>query len=337
MSSSYTVSILVPFYNVERFIERCAHSLFVQRYPDLEFVFVDDGSTDKSAEILEQVIGQYPNRESSVRFIRHEANRGLAAARNTALDHATGAFICFVDADDWMERDGVEQLVAEQVATDADVVWGKALLHSEEGEQVLQEPVYEDLDAWRQCYFRFTKGLVMVLWRRIIRRSLFENHHIRLEEGLHIVDDKQVMPMIAYYAQSFSSLDTIVYHYERRNPDAYTYKGSHGQYMLDDDIREIQGMRRVVRFLAGKESAYLETVQSAKFKRLLAYRKDALIHSSREGFRKMVNWIWETPAPYRDRYGWRLLSWKAWIKSNYTLSRFLYLMKKRVSNKRFGA
>lgn len=328
MYSNYTVSILVPFYQVERFIERCARSLFDQTYPDLEFVFVDDGSTDRSAEVLERVISQYPDRASSVKVIRHGVNRGFVAARNTALDHASGAFICFVDADDWMEQDGVEQLVAEQVKTDADVVWGKALMHSEEGERLLQEPVYKDLEAWRQCYFRFTTGLVIVFWRRLIRRSLFEKYHIRFEEAQHIGDDKQVLPIIAYYAESFSTVDAIVYHYERGNPEAYTYRSRQGWDYLENEIREIESMRRVVRFLTDKEPAYMETAQNAKMERLLAYRRDALVHASRECFRMMIRWIWETPASYRDRYGWRRCSWKTWMKSNYTLSRLLYLIKK---------
>lgn len=329
MSSNYTVSLLVSFLNAERYIERCARSLFEQTYPFLEFVFVDDGSTDKSVEVLEQVIRQYPDRKASARILHHDETRGLSAARNTALDHATGAFVCFVDADDWMERDGIAQLVAGQVATGADVVWGKAMMHSDDGERILQEPDYRDLEAWRRCYFQFTTGLVMVFWRRMIRRSLFEKYHIRLEEERNVGDDKQVMPMIAYYAESFSAVDAVVYHYERRNPASMTYGPSHGHYQLHSYTREIESMRRIVHFLSDKEPGYLETAQCAMLERLLAYRKEAIAHASREGFRTMVRWIWETPAPYRDRYGWKRLSWKTWKMSVYSLSRLMYLSKQR--------
>lgn len=331
MSSNYTVSILVSVFRVERYIERCARSLFEQTYPELEYIFVDDGSKDASVAILERVMKEYPAREASVRIIRHGVNRGLAAARNTAFDNARGEFVCVVDGDDWMPLDAVEKMVEEQVATGADVVWGKALTHTEHGEVELKEPRYKDVEEWRQCYFRFTTGLVMVNWRRIIRRSLLEENHIRHEEGLHIGNDKQLLPLIAYYAQSFSSVDAIVYHYERRNPDAHTYKTSHGEYSLFTHTREIESMRRVVRFLADKEPRYLDTAQTAKLERLLEYRKAALVHACRKGFRTMVRWIRETPAGYRERYGWGSHSLKTILKSNYEISRLVYLTKKAVN------
>ena len=88
----YLVSILVPVYGVEKYIERCARSLFEQTYENLEYIFVDDCTPDKSIEILKRVIEDYPNRKNQVRIIHHEHNRGLAAARNTALDAATSEF-----------------------------------------------------------------------------------------------------------------------------------------------------------------------------------------------------------------------------------------------------
>lgn len=328
----YKVSVLVSVYGVERYIERCARSLFEQTYTNLEYVFVDDCSTDNSIGVLEQVIKEYPEKENAIKIIHHKKNRGLAAARNTAFDNAGGEFVCVVDADDWMETDGIERLVAEQVATDADVVWGKAIMHTENDEVELSEPKYKNVEDWRMCYFRFTQGLVMVNWRRIIRRSLIEKYHIRHEEGLHIGNDKQLMPLIAYYAQSFSSIDDIVYHYERRNPNARTYNASHGKYELFAYTREIESMRRVVRFLEDKEPVYLETAQLAKLERLLKYRYDALCHTSRKGFRIMVDWIMETPVIYRAQIGWGEDNCKTRQMSNYTLSRSKMLIKKWLKN-----
>ncbi len=321
------VSVLVTTYGEELYIERCARSLFEQTYSNLEYIFVDDCSPDKSISVLERVIKDYPQKEKSIKIIRHEINRGLAAARNTAFDNAIGDFLCVVDADDWMELDGIECLMKEQIATNADVVWGKALMHTEEGEIVLSEPKYKDIEEWRLCYFKFTRELTMVNWRRIIRRELLEQYHIRHEEGLHIGDDKQLMPLIAYYANSFSAIDNVVYHYERRNSNAFTYKAAHGEYNLLEYTREVKSMRRVVRFLVDKEYRYLETAQYAKLDRLLEYRKDALIHASREGFSIMVKWIAETPIEFREHIGWKNNSFKTKILSNYTMSRMILLMK----------
>ena len=86
------VSILVPIYNVEPYIERCARSLFEQTYDNLEFVFVDDCTPDKSIQILETVITDYPNRAKQTRIIQHDHNRGLSATRNTLIYNSTGEF-----------------------------------------------------------------------------------------------------------------------------------------------------------------------------------------------------------------------------------------------------
>ncbi len=322
------VSVLVTTYCEERYIERCVRSLFNQTYKNLEYIFVDDCSIDNSVGELERVIKDYPEKEKSIKIIHHECNRGLAAARNTAFDNAKGEFVCVVDADDWMEYDGIERLMNEQIATNADVVWGKALMHTEEGEIVLSEPEYKDVEDWRMCYFRFTRGLTMVNWRRIIRRELLERYHIRHEEGLHIGDDKQLMPIIAYYADSFSAIEDVVYHYEKRNSNSYTNQTSHGQLKLLAQTREIESMRRIVRFLVNKEFLYLKTAQLAKLERLLEYRKDSLCNASREGFGIMVKWIKETPTEFRECIGWGHNSFRIRLLSNYTVSRLLYKTKR---------
>lgn len=327
----YKVSVVVSVYEAQPYIERCARSLFEQTYPNLEYVFVDDCTPDNSIDILKRVMKEYPEREKAVKIIRHEVNRGLAAVRNTGFDNSSGEFICVVDSDDWMEINGIEKLVAEQVATDADVVWGKALMHNEDGEVVMSEPKYKDLEEWRMCYFRFTRNYTMVNWRRIIRRSLLEQYHIRHEEGRHIGNDKQLMPLIAYYAKSFSTIDDVVYHYEKRNPNSDTWAITHGRYKLPAIMKEVESIRRVVRFLADKESRYLEAAEFTKLERLLEYRGEFLRNRSRKGFQVMVKWIMETPAKYREYIGW--IGPKVMLKSSYTLS----LLKLWVKNMKRGS
>lgn len=331
--NGYKVSVLISVYDVEPYIERCLRSLFEQTYSNLEYIVVDDCTPDNSMAVFDRVMRDYPERASSVKIIHHENHRGLAAARNTAFDHATGEFLCVVDTDDWMELDGIERMVDEQVATDADVVWGKALMHDHDGETELSEPKYKDLEEWRMCYFHFTRDYVMVNWRRIIRRSLLEQYHIRHEEGLHIGNDKQLMPLIAYYAKSFSTVDAVVYHYEKRNSHARTYKATHGGYDLFAYTREVESMRRVVKFLADKEPRYLEAAELTKLRRLLEYRAKALRNGSRKGFQMMANWIMETPIEYRKYIGW--VGESARLMSDYRLCRSWMKTKDKVKELKF--
>ena len=110
------VSILVPVYGVEKYIERCARSLFEQTYDNIEYIFVDDCTKDRSIEILQKVLEDYPNRKNQVKILHHEKNRGLSAARNTALDASTGDYLMHVDSDDYLRKDAV-LLLAKKITT----------------------------------------------------------------------------------------------------------------------------------------------------------------------------------------------------------------------------
>lgn len=109
MSSSPTVSIIVPVYNVAGYVGRCFDSIAAQTYPYLECIFVDDCGTDASMEIVRERIEAY---QGSIDFkiVRHEKNRGLSAARNTGTDSATGEYIWYVDSDDFIGNDAVADI-----------------------------------------------------------------------------------------------------------------------------------------------------------------------------------------------------------------------------------
>ena len=187
MKNDLLVSVLVPVYGVEQYIERCARSLFGQTYSNVEYVFVNDCTPDKSVEVLQRVLEDYPNRKVSVKIVNHEKNRGLAAARNTALNNATGEFVCHVDSDDWLELDAIEKLVEKQLETGADMVSGNMLVHTIRGVEEYYEPNYKNKEE--RLLRQLPASMDHNLSRRIIRRSLFEDNHIRAMEGCNMAGD----------------------------------------------------------------------------------------------------------------------------------------------------
>ncbi len=116
------VSVIIPVYNVEQYIERCVRSLFEQTLIDIEYIFVDDCSPDNSINILESVLEEYPNRRSQVKIIRHLENKGLPIARKTGLDNATGDYVIQCDSDDWVDRVMYEEMYNMAVSNHSDVV-----------------------------------------------------------------------------------------------------------------------------------------------------------------------------------------------------------------------
>lgn len=108
------ISVIVPVYNVERYLERCINSLLNQTYSNLEIILIDDGSTDRSGQICDQ----YENRDEFV--IIHKKNAGLGMARNTGLDAATGKYVTFVDGDDYIGLTHIEKMYALIIETNSD-------------------------------------------------------------------------------------------------------------------------------------------------------------------------------------------------------------------------
>lgn len=111
------ISIVVPVYNVQKYIGECLESLVNQTFKDIEIIIVDDGSPDESYKIYEE----YAEKDSRIRIIKKK-NAGVSEARNTGIDNATGDFLMFVDSDDWMELDGCEILYNEYLKNKADLI-----------------------------------------------------------------------------------------------------------------------------------------------------------------------------------------------------------------------
>ena len=225
----YKVSILVPVYGVEQYIERCSRSLFEQTYPRIEFVFVDDCSPDQSVSVLNSVINDYPERANDIRIIRHDKNRGLAASRNTAIFAAHGSFVIHVDSDDWLEPNAVQVLVNKQLETDADIVSGSAYMHTRDGVEELFEPVYQNKEEMVLQQLKLSWD--HVIWRRLIRRSLYIDNGIECIEGCDMAEDRYQMALLSFCANSFSRIDEFVYNYEKRNEGSITAQGEGEKYV----------------------------------------------------------------------------------------------------------
>lgn len=214
------ISICVPVYGVEKYIARCAKSLFEQNYRDIEYIFVNDCSRDKSVEVLEDIINLYPSRRKDVIIVNHEVNKGLAAARNTAVKHSSGDFIMWVDSDDYIDTTLVQKLVDLQTVNNADIVCCDATILFTDRVEYSRNLKYKD---GRDLVIKmFRRGAPHQVWGRIIRRSLYTDHDIEAVEGINQAEDYQVMPRLAYYANVVESLNEPLYFYDRTNENSYS-------------------------------------------------------------------------------------------------------------------
>ena len=215
----YTVSILVPVYGVEKYIERCARSIFEQTYRNLDIVFVDDCTPDKSIEILKRVLDDYPERKAQTRIIRHAHNRGLSAARNTAVAAATGTFLTHVDSDDWIELNAVEELVKKQIETEAEIVTADFTIWKKDGKESF---VWPDMDKDEYLKALLTNSCKSYIWGRLIKRALYIDNGISTKEGCNFQEDWQVLPRLAYNSLSIYLVHRQLYNYNLMNEHSFS-------------------------------------------------------------------------------------------------------------------
>lgn len=116
------VSVIIPVYGVEKYIERCVRSLFEQTLDDIEYLFIDDCTPDKSIDILRQVLEEYPLRKKQVIIHRMERNSGQAKVREWGMRNATGEYVIHCDSDDWVDKDMYEDMYNKAIEAVADVV-----------------------------------------------------------------------------------------------------------------------------------------------------------------------------------------------------------------------
>ena len=288
----YTVSVLIPVYGVEQYIERCARSLFEQSYPNLEYIFVDDCSPDRSIEILEQVLRDYPERAKDVRIIRHSRNKGLAGTRNTALDHAKGEFVCIVDSDDWMELDGIASLVYKQVETDSDMVSGNAYIHYEDHVEALIEEKYQNKEEMLVQQLKNTWTMNTFIWGRIYRRTLFEDHDIRCKEGCDYAEDRYQVVRLAYYSDSFAVIDGFVYNYNKQNDSSITKRQKEDiDVYLKNQYQHLQNWMGIRDFFSDKEAVYYELAVANTSQLLKMHLGWMLKYRTKKDFQHIVGLI----------------------------------------------
>lgn len=205
------ISIVVPVYNVEQYLERCLRSLQAQTFNDWEVIVVDDGSTDGSSAICKGFCGGDPR----FKYIR-KANGGLSSARNAALDVAQGDYIGFVDSDDWVEPDMFEKLREAAVATDADIVIsGWVDEREEEGgdgassvRRSFDPAVFSPHDAlWLLLQDKDIKSYV---WNKLFRREVVGA--VRFDEG-RIFEDTLTTYKLFLRSRKIVRIGDCLYHY----------------------------------------------------------------------------------------------------------------------------
>ena len=198
------VSVIVPVYNVEKYIDKCIKSLLRQNFDGYEIIIINDGSPDDSQLIIDKYYKRYPN--IIVPIIKE--NGGLSSARNYGIKKAKGAYILFVDSDDYVYDNYIKDLYDEILKTDSDIVIGDYCLKSGESECILDGVELRMNDDLLKCAI----VSMPAAWNKIYKKSIFVDNHISYPEKLYY-EDLATTPLLLANSKKISYLHKPIYYY----------------------------------------------------------------------------------------------------------------------------
>lgn len=241
MNQSPKISVIVPIYKAEKYLNRCIDSLLAQTFSDFELLLIDDGSPDKSGDICDV----YAEKDSRVRVF-HKKNGGVSSARQCGLDNAIGEYVIHADPDDWVEKDMLASMYSKATYDNSDIVicdfymdmarstkYIHVNISSNNHKILLQEILSDKLHA--------------ALWNKLIRRELYHRYNISFPIEMNLWEDKFVctslfmndvkvayLPIAYYHYDNCSNSNSIVRNVSKNSIDSQIYYITHFEGLLND-------------------------------------------------------------------------------------------------------
>ncbi len=280
------LSIIIPVYNVERYIEQCLQSVLNQSYTHYEVICVNDGSNDNSLGILNRYKAQY----SQIKVI-NQHNQGLSVARNNGLRKATGDYILFLDSDDWLTENALT--ILSQSITDQDFIAfnGKRFIEDADCQEDIDTGIDEkELTGWEyynQYALQARKFHFVCVVLRAYKRSFLLKNNLHFEPKLYH-EDNLFTPLVCYYAQKVRVIPNVLYTYRIRKESITTNKS----------IKNFEDIIKVANQLSNffipktdiDKSIIYREIAGEYFSFFTSQRTPIHTKNNRKRLRKLINW-----------------------------------------------
>lgn len=245
------VSIIIPVYNVEKYLSQCLDSVCNQTYPYLEIIVVDDESPDNCGKIADE----YAGKDNRIKVL-HIQNRGAAGARNVGLDICTGDYVMFVDSDDWLEIHAIEKMISTMDSTKTDIVQCQYIdeyVDESKRHEYIDENHVGDCALFIETMIQ--KWEYIINCNKIYRRKLVEQ--IRFPEG-HCIDDEFYTYRAVLRADKVAFITDCLYHYRQRISSATSSADKEKQRFKDQVDFITQRYEPIVQALPQLKTKLLE-------------------------------------------------------------------------------
>lgn len=220
------ISVVIPVYNVEKYLGRCLDSIINQTFEDLEIICIDDGSTDNSLLILRS----YVNKDSRI-IVVSQRNQGISAVRNKGIDMAKGEYISFIDSDDWIDTDFFEKLYSSAVANNADIAAAGIIRLNKYRKRFLVK--YDKTETAVEPNIKFELCDVPdrnYVWNKIYKLEKIRKNNLRFKEGV-FYEDIIFTPQALYSLEKLVAVPQTFYYYWKTKNSIVTKKSE--KYMHD--------------------------------------------------------------------------------------------------------
>ncbi|MDQ0903968.1 glycosyltransferase family 2 protein [Paenibacillus sp. V4I7] len=209
------VSVIVPVYNCEKFISKCIDSIIHQTYSNIEVVIVNDGSTDRS----EEIVNGFKEKDARIVYY-YQDNSGPSDARNHGINKSTGEYLAFIDSDDTVDRYYIELLLDKMKTSEADLVCCGYKDISEYGVLNYTDFDFENSTSLHLFIDMVCKGTGGVLWSKLYKKEIISEYNLKMDKSIFMSEDLIFVLQYALHCKSFAAIKGHLYYYNRLNQNS---------------------------------------------------------------------------------------------------------------------
>lgn len=211
------ISVIIPVYNVEKYLPICIESVINQTYKNFEVIFIDDGSTDSSGALCDK----YAEKDSRVRVI-HKENAGVSAARNDGIEISTGELIYFLDADDWIDLCLFEEIIKIYKEKECDAVFFDYVVEYTNKKIIEKSLILSDELVTNSSSIEYLTSYMKngYMWNAVYKASIIKNNRIRFKKNISLLEDNLFKFSCYPYVKSYAYIKNAYYHYRQLDNSA---------------------------------------------------------------------------------------------------------------------
>ncbi len=301
------VSVIIPVYNVEKYLPQCLDSVINQTFTDIEIICVNDGSTDESAEILQK----YAAKDSRIKVITQE-NKGLSATRNIGLAHATADYISFIDSDDFISSVFLENLYQAICTTNSDIAGCNfAKIENKENLPILYNPEVRKFAPAIDVLLDKKNFIHFNVWNKLYKREAIKD--IRFIEGIYY-EDWVFNTCVFAQIESFAWIDSPFYGYRISNESIM--RSSYNLKKLNDYVI---GINEVYKFINKNYSLQWLKIKQTRIARTVKMMMNSALRSKNS---EIIN---ETKRTLKDLYKKQIVGYRGLsLQNKIKLFKFLH-------------